>query len=141
MKLTFRVAQFIKDHDLPTRYEPSDEGTQEWPSAPRVGDWIETFSDIDGRVTRLVWTAPDAATFYGHLPQARHALGVARGWTVPTATDEDVALLIKRIDAAREIVDEQAEDDGLWFVARTMPEAYLQQELRRLHAAIEENDR
>lgn len=37
----------------------------------------------------------------------------------------------------REIVDEQAEDEGLWFVARTAPEAYLQQELRRLHAAVE----
>jgi len=38
---------------------------------------------------------------------------------------------------ARELVDEQAEDEGLWFVAQTAPEAYLQQELRRLHAAIE----
>lgn len=31
----------------------------------------------------------------------------------------------------------QAEDEGLWFVARTASEAYLQQELRKLHAAIE----
>lgn len=38
----------------------------------------------------------------------------------------------------RAIVDEQAEDEGLWFIAATAPEAYLQQELRRLHAAIEE---
>ena len=36
------------------------------------------------------------------------------------------------------IVDEQAEDVGLWFGVHTVPEAYLQQELRRLHAAIEE---
>jgi hypothetical protein len=36
------------------------------------------------------------------------------------------------------IVNAQAEDEGLWFQARTAPEAYLQQELRRLHAAIEE---
>lgn len=35
------------------------------------------------------------------------------------------------------IVNEQAEDECLWFVAQTAPEAYLQQELRRLHAAIE----
>lgn len=35
------------------------------------------------------------------------------------------------------IVDEQAEDDGLWFVAETVTEAYLQQALRRLHAAVE----
>ena len=36
-----------------------------------------------------------------------------------------------------ELVREQAEDDGLWFEAATAPEAYLQQELRRLHAVIE----
>lgn len=40
-------------------------------------------------------------------------------------------------DAVRALVDEQAEDEGLWFIATTMPEAYLQQELRRLHALIE----
>ena len=37
-----------------------------------------------------------------------------------------------------EMVDEQALDDGLWFVAETAAEAYLQQELRALHACIEE---
>jgi len=39
--------------------------------------------------------------------------------------------------ALRKIVDLQAADDGLWFEARTASEAYLQQELRKLHAAIE----
>lgn len=34
-------------------------------------------------------------------------------------------------------VELQAEDAGLWFVAKTAPEAYLQQELRRIHAVIE----
>lgn len=37
----------------------------------------------------------------------------------------------------KKLVDDQAEDDGLWFKAVTAAEAYLQQELRRLHAAIE----
>ena len=37
----------------------------------------------------------------------------------------------------RQMVAQQAEDDGLWFRAATAPEAYLQQELRRLHAAVE----
>ena len=36
-----------------------------------------------------------------------------------------------------ETVLEQAEDDGLWFNAKYASEAYLQQELRRLHAVIE----
>lgn len=40
-------------------------------------------------------------------------------------------------DAVRKLVAKQAEDTGLWFVAATAPEAYLQQELRRLHAAVE----
>lgn len=37
----------------------------------------------------------------------------------------------------KELVAEQAEDEGLWFNAQTASEAYLQQELRRIHAAIE----
>jgi hypothetical protein len=42
-----------------------------------------------------------------------------------------------RVAALRSLVDQQAEDEGLWFVALTAPEAYLQQELRKLCAAIE----
>jgi uncharacterized glyoxalase superfamily metalloenzyme YdcJ len=37
----------------------------------------------------------------------------------------------------RQLVDQQAEDAGLWFFAKTADEAYVQQELRKLHAAIE----
>ena len=48
---------------------------------------------------------------------------------------------IKKLEAEKVglgiMVDEQAEDDGLWFQAETAPEAYLQQELRKLHALIE----
>ena len=36
-----------------------------------------------------------------------------------------------------DLVNEQAEDDGLWFKAQYATEAYLQQELRRLHTLIE----
>jgi hypothetical protein len=35
------------------------------------------------------------------------------------------------------IVQSQAEDEGLWFIAQYATEAYLQHELRRLHYAIE----
>jgi len=42
-----------------------------------------------------------------------------------------------RLAQAEQIMAAQANDDGLWFVAQTAPEAYLQQELRRLHEAIE----
>lgn len=37
-----------------------------------------------------------------------------------------------------DLVNEQAEDHGIWFQAKTAPEAYLQQELRKLHKKIED---
>ena len=49
----------------------------------------------------------------------------------------DCAERERALAAIRALVDEQAEDEGLWFQARTAPEAYLQQELRRLHALVE----
>lgn len=39
----------------------------------------------------------------------------------------------------KELVAKQAEDDGIFFQALTAPEAYLQNEIRKLHALIEEN--
>lgn len=41
------------------------------------------------------------------------------------------------LDGPQALVDRQAEDEGLWFPNGTASEAYLQQELRKLHAAIE----
>lgn len=40
---------------------------------------------------------------------------------------------------ALELVQQQAEDEGLWFTAERATEAYLQQELRKLHAAVEDH--
>ena len=34
-------------------------------------------------------------------------------------------------------VNKQAEDEGLWFIAETASEGYLQQGLRKLHGLIE----
>ena len=45
--------------------------------------------------------------------------------------------LLERLALIQALVDKQAEDGGLWFVAQTAPEAYLQDELRKLHAIIE----
>lgn len=39
--------------------------------------------------------------------------------------------------ALRQLIDDQANDVGCWFLAKTAPEAYLQQALRQLHAAGE----
>ncbi len=38
----------------------------------------------------------------------------------------------------KQLVAEQADDDGLWFVALTAPEAYLQRALRELHQCVED---
>jgi hypothetical protein len=39
--------------------------------------------------------------------------------------------------AIKAVVDEQADDDGLWFIPVTITEDILQKALRRLHAVIE----
>ncbi len=41
------------------------------------------------------------------------------------------------IMTARLMIEEQAEDEGLWLMAETAPEEYLQKALRRLHTVIE----
>lgn len=52
--------------------------------------------------------------------------------------ERELAAAKEELAKLRQLVAQQAEDDGLWFRAATAPEAYLQQELRRLHAVIEE---
>ena len=42
------------------------------------------------------------------------------------------------MDKLLAIVNEQAEDEGLWFIDALCSEAYLQTALRSLHHAIEE---
>jgi len=51
--------------------------------------------------------------------------------------DKEKAAWEAKEKALLELVNQQAEDEGLWFDATTAPEAYLQQELRKLHVAIE----
>jgi len=43
----------------------------------------------------------------------------------------------EKIKIIKGIVKEQTDNDALWFDAQYATEAYLQQELRRLHEAIE----
>ena len=43
--------------------------------------------------------------------------------------------------AALQLVNRQAEDEGLWFEAVTAPEAHLQAALRKLHAAVESSQK
>ena len=45
--------------------------------------------------------------------------------------------LDKRLAAIKALVDKQAEDDNLWFIAEQCTDLYLQAALRKLHAVIE----
>lgn len=51
--------------------------------------------------------------------------------------EEERLALLQRLKKIQARVDEQADDEGLWFRAQTAPEAYLQQALRELHRLIE----
>ena len=53
--------------------------------------------------------------------------------SAPSTQHEGYVRLLRALDLA----ERQANDGGLWFIAKTAPEAYLQQELRKLHSIIE----
>lgn len=55
----------------------------------------------------------------------------------PSDSEKRIADLESRLSAIQAVVDEQAEDDGLWFHAQYITEDHLQRELRRLHRVIE----
>lgn len=81
------------------------------------------------------WGLPaEASMAQGHKSVTAHGLACAiRALALPAAaTDGDV------VERVATVVAEQAEDNGIWFVPQTAAEAYLQQELRRLHVAIED---
>ena len=57
-------------------------------------------------------------------------------------TVDEIAKAIKEaqieiLKPIQDYVDKQAKDETLWFVAQNSSEAYLQQELRKLHSVIE----
>ncbi len=56
--------------------------------------------------------------------------------TLHAMADRIEALEVRQVKLEA-VAAEQAADDGLWFQAQTAPEAYLQQELRKLHEIIE----
>lgn len=66
------------------------------------------------------------------MDESKHTPGLP----APQRSAPDLALR-DALTEARAVVEEQAEDEGLWFVAQTAPEGYLQAALRRLHAAVE----
>jgi len=51
--------------------------------------------------------------------------------------EEELRVRDDKWRGVRDLVDDQATDEGLWFVATTAPEGHLQAALRKLHALIE----
>lgn len=73
---------------------------------------------------------PDAATVAASMRGSRRPAPVSGGGGVGEGADDRIAPL-------KQLVDRQAEDEGLWFTSSYSNVAYLQQEFRKLHAAIE----
>jgi hypothetical protein len=94
---------------------------------------------LNGLMERAYWLAEAAAQDIS----GRHFKSGAAEAFLKDAKDAEALLgRLKSAAAAeptnaRALVAKQALDDGLWFVAQTAAEAYLQQELRKLHAAVE----
>lgn len=78
---------------------------------------------------------PNATHVHGELAKVREELEGERNRRRILARHNQRH--VAQLDELLAAVKEQADNEGLWFEARTMPEAYLQQELRRLHALIE----
>lgn len=91
--------------------------------------WWAVYRDHEEVTSSIATGMKDART--------QCAQAAARQWhdTVP----ETGAASEEQWGHARLLVEAQARDDGLWFVATTAPEAYLQDRLRCLHAAVEED--
>ncbi len=81
------------------------------------------------QVVRSVIAAPSAALQQADIDQLIYVLTAV----VVSARAEER----QRWRAVRDVVAEQVQDGGVWFTAQTAAEAYLQQELRKLHAAVE----
>jgi len=58
--------------------------------------------------------------------------------TKPKEISKQLEIANAKLKRIQKLVDEQAEDDALWGKAIYISEAYTQQELRKLHAVIEE---
>lgn len=98
-----------------------------------------TFSDQsifnDGGAGRWRWSFTPGPTNLKH-----HDIEELRGY-FRESEPESVLIMPEREvtdeQSIKAVVDEQANDEGLWFMPRTCAEDYLQRALRRLHEVIE----
>lgn len=94
----------------------------------------------DKRVMRTVCGRCKSELVYEKKKKTDEAWGELEYLEVQPCTNcDDKKVLEQRLSGINFLVQKQAKDEGLWFVAKTAPEAYLQQELRRLHKRIEDD--
>ena len=72
----------------------------------------------------------------GSLIGLKAAIAAAINAMPQSGAQAQIDALKAERDALRDAVAMQAADDGLWFHAVSAPEAYLQQELKKLHQLI-----
>jgi TRAP-type C4-dicarboxylate transport system substrate-binding protein len=87
-------------------------------------EWDQSWIDEDGDLTIY------GQESYGAVMGRHHK-------TIEYALKLAAKMERKAMQKAIDLVLEQAEDNGLWFVPQTITEDYLQQALRRLHDAVE----
>ncbi len=99
---------------------------------------VRSVSEHDERKLALNFFARDGVA----RPQgeASEAIGLFFAVVLSRLPMIDEKEKLRRYELTKKVVFDQADDEGLWFHARTSPEAYLQQALRRLNAAIEGED-
>lgn len=85
-----------------------------------------------------------------HYTEGRRYSHIHKAWILESGWNdsEEIAALraqlaardaeVGRLKRATELCASQAEDEGLWFIAETITEDYLQRALRALHRVIEE---
>lgn len=104
---------------------------------PNDGKLVAVVVDHGGvkEVGAYIWRNPAGPVRdFFYRPYTKR--GIVMWCNMPEAPDE-LDRKDRRIEIINNLIAEQAEDEGLWFMAETAPEAYLQQELRRLHAALD----
>ena len=96
-------------------------------------------ADFPHRMTPAVAGEYVKASDYDALAAENAALRAELAFARSTGDESalEYHALKARLAEAEHVCKEQAEDEGLWFVAETITESYLQSALRRLHAAVE----
>lgn len=137
-----KLDAIVDAHDRAVTPYSEIEARQEQGADAREGANSRLWAYVDALRLQI----EDRSKVYNELADERDALRaeledakLAARYETDVARQAVSAMNMARADltAIRAVVDEQAKDDGLWFDAVTAPEAFLQQELRRLHAAVD----